>query len=237
MTAFAEMVAATNYSFLRGASHPADMVKTAVMAGLKGIGIADRNTVAGVVRSWDALRQMREELPDLDFRLATGARLIFADGTPDIVAYPATRHGWGQLTKLLTVGNLRALKGDCILRLGDLLAYPDDLLLIVMPTETFLKEGDEGARPKKSKKEDEAVSPAKDRPSSPLRLVETHSSAPLEKGLDGLTKALTILNTAAPGRVWLGASATYRGSDRRRIAKLAARAAHPRLSFSPSSTA
>jgi len=134
---FAELVAATNFSFLRGASHSADMVAQAIALGMAGIGIADRNTVAGVVRAHVALRnareQAREELgEDIDFRLAVGARLVFADETPDIIAYPETRHGWGRLTRLLTVGNRRAEKGDCILRFEDLLAYCDDLLLIVM---------------------------------------------------------------------------------------------------------
>jgi error-prone DNA polymerase len=49
--AFAEMIAASNYSFLRGASHPADMVVRAVRLGMVGMGIADRNSVAGVVRA------------------------------------------------------------------------------------------------------------------------------------------------------------------------------------------
>ena len=49
---FAELVAATNYSFLRGASHPAEMVAEAIALGMAGIGIADRNSVAGVVRAW-----------------------------------------------------------------------------------------------------------------------------------------------------------------------------------------
>ena len=56
-TAFAESttlfepVAATAFSFLRGASQPADMVARAHALGMRGIGIADRNTVAGVVRA------------------------------------------------------------------------------------------------------------------------------------------------------------------------------------------
>ena len=66
-------------------------------------------------------------------RLVVGARLVFTDGTPDIVAYPATRRGWGRLTRLLTVGNLRAEKGGCILGLGDLIRHLTDLLLIVLP--------------------------------------------------------------------------------------------------------
>jgi len=220
MTDFAEMVAATNYSFLRGAAHPADMVKAAIMAGLKGLGIADRNSVAGVVRAWSALRQIKAELPDLDFRLATGARLVFTDGTPDIVAYPENRHGWGQLTTLLTVGNRRAVKGDCILRREDLLAHLDGLLLIVMPTRMFLKEGEAGARPKPDKN-----APAEDAaevaPPPKLRLVE----APVTHALDRLRRTLAMLRTAAPGRVWLGADMAYRGDDKRQVAHLAALAA------------
>ena len=138
MTArFAELVAATNYSFLRGASHAGDLVGEAIGLGMAGIGIADRNTVAGVVRAWSALNNAREEaraamLGEIDFKLAVGARLVFADATPDVIAYPATRHGWGRLTRLLTVGNRRAEKGDCILQFGDLLSHVEDLLLIVM---------------------------------------------------------------------------------------------------------
>ena len=126
--AFAEMVAATNYSFLRGAAHPADMVATALSLGHAGIGIADRNSVAGVVRAWAALKGVDVGA----FKLAVGARLVFADGTPDIVAYPETRRGWGRLTRLLTLGNRRAEKGDCILTLRDLLDHREDLLFIVM---------------------------------------------------------------------------------------------------------
>src|SRR3546814_4156760 len=83
--AFAEMVAATNYSFLRGASHPAEMVAEAIALGMTGIGIADRNSVAGVVRAWAFLKELQvkgEASPG--FRLVVGARLVFADGTPDI---------------------------------------------------------------------------------------------------------------------------------------------------------
>jgi error-prone DNA polymerase len=72
---------------------------------------------------------------EIDFRLIVGARLVFADATPDIIAYPATRHGWGLLTRLLTIGNRRAEKGDCILHFADLLEHSDDLLLIALGEE------------------------------------------------------------------------------------------------------
>jgi error-prone DNA polymerase len=132
MSGFAELIAATNYSFLRGASHPGDMVGRALELGMKGIGIADRNSVAGVVRAWDALNQTGTIAREIDFKLVVGARLVFADATPDIIAYPATRHGWGRLTRLLSIGNLRSKKGDCTLHYDDLLAHAGDLLLIVL---------------------------------------------------------------------------------------------------------
>jgi error-prone DNA polymerase len=251
---FVEMVAATNYSFLRGASPAEDMVAAAVAAGHVGMGVADRNTVAGVVRAWKALREAREEakeegLPDFPFKLATGARLVFADGTPDIVAYPATRHGWGRLTRLLTVGNRRAVKGDCILFLDDLLGHLDDLLLVVMPGGEGLVLGEEGARfhpnwqgpIKKSKKTDEQ--PHAPGNSSPLRRqgpmslvavdgvrvdelvsMASHPKTGMGPSLrwgDAVKQTLSTLKQAAPDRVWLGLAMSYSGRDRRRRVKLA----------------
>jgi error-prone DNA polymerase len=138
--AFAELVAATNYSFLRGASHPADMVAEAINLGMSGIGIADRNSVAGVVRALTGLRKLREdaaeegiELPSI--KLVVGARLVFDDGTPDIIAYPTTRHGWGRLTRMLTIGNRRTTKGDCVMKIKNLLVHCADMILIAMATE------------------------------------------------------------------------------------------------------
>ncbi len=139
MTGYAELAAASNFSFLRGASHPRDLVLTALRLGHTGLGIADRNTVAGVVRAYAALQELRDtgepgiKARAQGFRLATGARLAFTDGTPDIVAYPETRAGWARLCRLLTLGNRRAVKGQCHLTLPDLLADTGGLLLAVMP--------------------------------------------------------------------------------------------------------
>jgi error-prone DNA polymerase len=137
---FSELLAATNYSFLRGAAAPSDMVAQAIKLGHKGIGIADHNTVAGVVRAYVALKDARADARkhglEIDFRLVVGARLAFADGTPDIVAYPTTRFGWGRLTRLLTLGNRRAEKGGCELHLADLIDHAQDLLLIAVADES-----------------------------------------------------------------------------------------------------
>ena len=59
MSAYAEVAVTTNYSFLRGASHPKELVQTAAELGLTAIGIADRNTLAGVVRAYAALADGR----------------------------------------------------------------------------------------------------------------------------------------------------------------------------------
>ena len=201
MTPFAELVAATNYSFLHGASHPSDMVARAVALGHAGIGIADRNTVAGVVRAHDALRKanlglLGERLPPIDFRLLVGARLVFHDGTPDIIAYPATRYGWGRLTRLLTLGNRRAAKGGCILGIGDLQRHAEDLMLIALPD-------------------------ASGNAATPLG----ETILPPPRTDPGLAATLAILTRIAPDRVWLGVTMPHRGHDERRVLGLAQLAA------------
>ena len=130
---FAELAATTNFSFLEGASHPSDMVATAIALGHSGIGIADRNTVAGVVRAHVALREAVEAVGrPIDFKLIVGARLVFADETPDIVAYPRDRAQWGRLCRLLTTGNLRAKKGACHMTIADLLDWGEGMALILL---------------------------------------------------------------------------------------------------------
>jgi error-prone DNA polymerase len=107
MSAYAEIAVTTNYSFLRGASHPRELIETAARLGHVAIGIADRNTLAGVVRAYAALQDMNGDRP----KLLIGARLVFIDGTPDILAYPQDRKAYGRLCRLLSVGKLRAPKG------------------------------------------------------------------------------------------------------------------------------
>jgi error-prone DNA polymerase len=131
MSAYAELTVTTNFSFLRGASDPEELVGRAHELGLAGLGIADRNSVAGVVRAHSKARTIAEGGGGL--KLAVGARLVFADGTPDILAYPADRAAWGRLTQLLTVGKSRAEKGDCILYRDDLIEHIEGLNLIVLP--------------------------------------------------------------------------------------------------------
>ncbi len=126
MLAYAELAVTTNFSFLRGASTAEELVLRAKELGIVGLGIADRNSVAGVVQA-HAMAKV------IGFKLAVGARLVFSDGSPDVLAYPENRIGWGCLTRLLTVGKDRAEKGDCILGLSDLMEDTKGLSLIVLP--------------------------------------------------------------------------------------------------------
>ena len=135
LPAYAELAVTSNFSFLRGASHSEELVKAAKILGLAGIGIADRNSVAGVVRAHVAAKDINEKFPELpELNMAVGARLVFYDGaTPDILAYPRDRAAWARLARLLSLGKRRAEKGDCILGLPDLLEFVEGLNLIVMP--------------------------------------------------------------------------------------------------------
>jgi error-prone DNA polymerase len=126
MIRFCELGLRSNFSFLEGASHPEEIAVAASRLGLSGIGLADRNTVAGVVRLHLAAREA--SLP-----YHPGARLSFADATPDILAYPRDRRAWGRLCRLLSLGNQRGGKANCLLHEADLLDWGEGMMLAVMP--------------------------------------------------------------------------------------------------------
>ena len=115
--AYAELQAASNFSFLRGASHAEELVEEASRLGLAAIGIADRNTLAGAVRAHAAAKRA-------GIRLLTGARLDLADGA-SLLCYPRDRAAWGRLCRLLTLGQRRAAKGECVLHREDLFAHAE----------------------------------------------------------------------------------------------------------------
>ncbi|MCW2309072.1 error-prone DNA polymerase [Rhodobium gokarnense] len=240
MTAYAELAATSNFSFLRGASHPAELVIEALRLGHTGIGIADRNSVAGVVRAHGAFKDLEAKLQAkagtsarLSFKLAVGSRLVFCDGTPEILAYPQNRTGWASLCRLLSLGKLRAEKGDCLITLDDLLAAPGDLLLVVMPGESSLESDSEHHPAKILAPSSQSLSgviagldPAihsasRNDPAAPhgppgrSPVVTQSGEPPVER--DTLFKTLSRLKEAAPGAVWLAASMLYRGNDRRRL--------------------
>ena len=105
MTGYAELQVTTNYSFLRGASHPEELIAQAKLFGLPAIGIADRNSLAGIVRC----HQRAEEA---GLRMLVGCRLDLTDGT-SLLVYPQDRPAYSRLCRLLSLGKNRAGKGAC----------------------------------------------------------------------------------------------------------------------------
>ncbi|MDR3462695.1 MAG: error-prone DNA polymerase, partial [Beijerinckiaceae bacterium] len=187
---YAEFGVTSNFSFLRGASHPEELVAQAIALGLAGIGIADRNSFAGVVRAHVFLRDNKAEARGL--RAVPGVRLVFCDGTPDILAYPQDRAAYGRLCRLLTAGNIRAAKGSCLLTLPDLLDHGEGQQLVAMESSTFERAKESG----RSYQDFEQAAPAKSQPATLAALIE-----------------------AAPGRLWLAASMTYGSAMRGTLAK------------------
>jgi DNA polymerase III alpha subunit len=120
--AYVELAAASNFSFLRGASHAEELVVQAARLGLGGIAITDRNSLAGVVRGHMAAKEA-------GLAFAPGCRLVFIDGTPDILVWPEDRAAYGNLCELLTLGKRRAPKGECHLTLEDCFAHGRGLLM------------------------------------------------------------------------------------------------------------
>ena len=127
--AYAELQAVSNFSFLRGASHADELVARAAELGLAAIGIADRNTLAGAVRSHVAAKAA-------GLRLLTGARLDLDSGGAcglSLLCYPQDRAAYGRLCRLLTLGQRRAAKGGCVLHTDDVMEHAEGQVLIALP--------------------------------------------------------------------------------------------------------
>jgi len=124
---YAELQAVSNFSFLRGGSHPEELVLQAKGLGLGALALADRNTLAGVVRAHIAAKEA-------GLRFLPGARLDFRDAA-SVLAYPTDRAAYGRLAQLLTDGKRRAPKGECHLTLADLFVYGEGQRLIAIPPD------------------------------------------------------------------------------------------------------
>ena len=125
MPPYAELEVTTNFSFLRSASHPAEMAKTAAALGLSAVAVADRNTLAGVVRAHQAAKQA-------GIKLVVGARLDLQDA-PSMLCFPTDRAAYGRLSTLITLGRRRAAKGECEIRLEDVFAHSGGQVFISLP--------------------------------------------------------------------------------------------------------
>jgi len=137
--AYAELQATSNFSFLRGASHPHELVETAAKLGQRAIAITDRNTLAGVVRAHVAARA-------LGMAFIVGARLDFSCGAPSVLCLPTDRDAYGRLARLISLGQMRAQKGACALSYDDLRAHGAGQIIIVIAPTAAATKGDDFAR-------------------------------------------------------------------------------------------
>src|SRR6516164_11325281 len=195
MSAYAELAVTTNFSFLRGASHPREIVETADELGQIAIGIADRNSFAGVVRAYD-------EAKNRNIKLVVGTRLVTIDGF-EVLAYPTDRAAYGRLCRLLTAGNLAAQKGECHLTFEQLLSATEGQIFIALPPAGT---DSTSARPRASGNE---------------RSEPATASSPSSGGSRLFAELLSILSAAAPGRTFLAGVHYHRSDERRRLGALA----------------
>ncbi|OHV82620.1 error-prone DNA polymerase [Rhizobium sp. LCM 4573] len=124
---YSELQVTTHFSFLRGASSAEELFARAAELGIEALGVVDRNSLAGIVRAWEASKTT-------GVRLVVGCRLDLADGM-SILVYPTDRAAYSRLTRLLSLGKSRGGKGKCILDLTDVEAYSEGLIGVLVPDE------------------------------------------------------------------------------------------------------
>lgn len=122
---YAELQVTSNFTFLRGGSHPEELVEQAEELGYRAIAITDRNTLAGIVRA-------HAEARGKNIRFIPACRLDLLDG-PSLLAYPTSRAAYANLSALLTEGNIRAEKGKCHLYKADVYKYAAGIKFIAVP--------------------------------------------------------------------------------------------------------
>jgi error-prone DNA polymerase len=205
VSGYAELEVTSNFSFLRGASHPEELVEEAKALGHRAVAIADRNSLAGVVRAHRAARE-------LGMRLVVGCRLVLEDGA-DLLCFPTDRAAYGRLCRLLTRGKRRAEKGQCRLGYADVAAHGEGQVFVALPPVDGIDGGSA---------QDETMNPHPERSARSPMGAGCECSANFEQFLKRLAADF-------PGAVYLAAQHLYRGDDQRRIHRLAALGARVRV--------
>jgi len=129
---YVELGVTTPFSFLRGASDAIELVLRALELGMDSIGIADRNTLAGVVRMHNAAKGAGLK-PLIGCRLDLSPPPACGTGALSLLAYPIDRDGYGRLSRLLSLGKMRAPKGECELSLADVAEHSGGIAFIAWP--------------------------------------------------------------------------------------------------------
>ena len=204
--AYAELQVTSNFSFLRGASHPEELVARATELGLAAMAITDRNTLAGVVRAHGAARQA-------GLKLIVGARLDLIDA-PSLLCLPGDRAAYGRLSRLISRGQRRAEKGRCTLYLDDVAAHAEGQILIALPPadwdwrEVLAGKPAQSAAPPAPP--DAAAGETAEKPQS--------ETTPPACFADELHRLRAALPSATP--LYLAATCRHDGNDQARLAAL-----------------
>ena len=124
-TTYVELQVTSHFSFLRGASSPEELFSAAALLGHRAMGLADRGSVAGVVRGWAGQKAT-------GVRMIPGSRVDLTDGRA-LLLYPRTRAAWSRLTRLLSIGKARGGKGCCIVEWADVADHAENMVAILVP--------------------------------------------------------------------------------------------------------
>src|SRR6516225_11027566 len=194
MSAFAELAVTTNFSFLRGASHPQEMVARA-----------------------------DDEAKKRKIKLVVGTRLVTIDGL-EVLAYPTDRAAYGRLCRLITAGNLKAKKSECHLTFEEILnAAEGQIFIALSPVSLFSDSAAVDPQKITSPWRGEVVArsatgggDAAFRPHTPPRPLRDRPS-PSRGGFEAFTERLSALADVAPGRTFLAGVHYHRGDEPRRL--------------------
>ena len=130
LPAYAELHCLSNFSFLRGASHPEELVRRAAGLGYTALALTDECSVAGVVRAHEAAKET-------GLKLLIGSEVQLQDG-PKLVLLAADRAGYGCLSELITRGRCRTAKGSYSLSWTDFGSGLPGCLALWVPLPTRL---------------------------------------------------------------------------------------------------
>ncbi len=191
---FVELGIASCFSFLRGASDAVDLVSQARELGYDALGIADANSMAGIVR-------LHSEAKHTGLRPVIGCRIALADG-PVFLAYPKNRSAYGRICTLLSKGKMQRLdgswqeKGRCAISLDMLCEHSEDVILIAMPPDDL----------------DAPLYPALPVENGILKLVQAKNIS--------FAELIVFLPDKLPSLSHIAVSHLYRGDDTARINRL-----------------
>ncbi|HSG66784.1 MAG TPA: PHP domain-containing protein, partial [Gammaproteobacteria bacterium] len=133
---YAELHCLSNFTFLRGASHPEEQVEQAALLGYTALALTDECSLAGVVRGHAAARS-------LNLHYIVGAELKLAEGV-DVIVLAADRASYGALAELISHARRAAPKGSYKLGKDELQKYleaTNSLILWLPGREPTLSHG------------------------------------------------------------------------------------------------